>query len=106
MSTDLTLDTLCVASPDVVSRDIEGEIIIIPLTGGIGDAEDELYSLNDTGRAVWMLLDGRRTLGDVVDLLTQRFDAPRSVVEGDVVGLATEMTARGIVTAISSNTPD
>ena len=36
-------------SEDVVAREIEGEFIIVPLAAGIGDMEDELYSLNESG---------------------------------------------------------
>ena len=39
------------ASEEVVAREIEGELIIVPLTSGIGDMEDELFTLNETGRA-------------------------------------------------------
>ena len=40
-------------SDEIVSREIEGEIIIVPLTSGMGDMEDELFTLNETGRAMW-----------------------------------------------------
>ena len=35
------------ASSDVVARMIEGQVVIVPLVSGIGDAEDELYTLHD-----------------------------------------------------------
>jgi hypothetical protein len=97
----VTLDTVCLPSEDVVAREIEGDTIIVPLVSGIGDADDELYSLNETGRAIWHLLDGTRTLRDVVSALTDRFDATPSLVEGDVLGFVEEMVARGILTARS-----
>jgi hypothetical protein len=46
-------------SEDVVVREIEGEVVIVPLTSGIGDLEDELFTLNETGRAIWSRIDGR-----------------------------------------------
>ena len=61
----LTLDAICVPSDDVVSREIEGELILVPIASGIGDLEDELYTLNETGRAIWQHLDGKRTLAEV-----------------------------------------
>jgi hypothetical protein len=30
-------------SDEIVAREIEGELIIVPLTAGIGNLEDELY---------------------------------------------------------------
>ena len=35
------------------------------LAAGIGDMEDELFTLNDSGKAVWKHLDGKSTLGGV-----------------------------------------
>ncbi len=90
--------SVCRPSGDVVAREIEGDIVIVPLVAGIGDADDELYTLNETGHAVWRALDGRRTLAEVVDELEQAFDAPRATLEADVVGFAAEMVRRGILT--------
>ena len=54
------------ASEEVVAREIEGELMIVPLTSGIGDMEDELFTLNETGRAIWSKLDGNKTLKAIV----------------------------------------
>ena len=35
-----------------LEREIEGELIIVPLVAGIGDADDELFTLNETGKAI------------------------------------------------------
>jgi hypothetical protein len=85
-------------SEAVVAREIEGEIVIVPLAAGIGDLEDELYSLNETGRDVWRLLDGR-TLEEVVDALLAVYDEPREELDRDVRGLLGELLSRGIVHA-------
>jgi hypothetical protein len=54
-----------VPSDDVVVREIEGELIIVPLVSGIGNIEDELFTLNETGRAIWERLDGKKSLKDL-----------------------------------------
>jgi hypothetical protein len=94
-------DTVCVPSENVVSREIEGEIVIVPLVAGIGDADDALYTLNETGRAVWQKLDGRRTLGEVVTLLALEFDASQAELDADVRGFAAAMVQRGILSTQS-----
>jgi len=86
-------------SQGVVAREIEGEIVIVPVTAGIGEAEDELYTLNETGQAIWQKLDGRRTLKDVVASLASEFTSPLSELETDVLGFASELTQRGILVA-------
>ena len=99
MDSTVTLDTICIPSENVVSRDIEGTIVIVPLVAGIGDADDELYTLNETGQAIWRRLDGRRTLGDVLEDLASEYEADRDQLESDVMGFAAAMVGRGILSA-------
>jgi hypothetical protein len=90
----IRLEAAYLPSDDVVAREIEGELIIVPLVAGIGDLEDELFTLNDTGRAIWALLDGQRTLRAVVDALAQDYDAPTAEIERDLLGLVEELVKR------------
>jgi coenzyme PQQ biosynthesis protein PqqD len=89
-------------SEDVVARDIEGEIIIVPLIAGIGDLEDDLFTLNDTGKAIWEKLDGHRTLNQIIQELSSEYQAPDGEIEHDVLGLVQELINRRIVVARSS----
>ncbi|MFO7866212.1 MAG: PqqD family protein [Candidatus Aminicenantes bacterium] len=97
MKTELTRETVCLPSEDVVAREIEGDIIIVPLVAGIGDADDELYTLNETGRAVWKKLDGRRNLGQVTSALVKEFSSSPDKIQADVLGFAAEMIKRKIL---------
>ncbi|MDH4068078.1 MAG: PqqD family protein [Dehalococcoidia bacterium] len=97
MKTAVTLRSICQPSEDVVAREIEGEIIIVPLVAGIGDADDELYTLNETGRAIWQTLDGQKSLGQVAENLSAKFVSEPKEIENDVLGFAAEMVHRGIL---------
>jgi len=99
MATQLNLDAVCACSENVVARTIEGEVVIIPLVAGIGDEEDELYTLNETGQAIWQELDGHRTLREVAVSLAETFEGSPSELEVDVLGFASELTRRGILVA-------
>lgn len=96
MQTQITLDTTYVPSEDVVYRDVEGELIIVPLTREVGEGEerDAVFTLNETGRAIWDRLDGQRSLEDVVVDLAAEFDAPPGKIETDVLGLVGELVKR------------
>jgi coenzyme PQQ biosynthesis protein PqqD len=87
-------------SPDVVARDIEGEIIIVPLIAGIGDLEDDLFALNETGKAIWDKLDGKRSLQDVINELSIEYQAGEGEIERDVLGLLQELVQRRILIAL------
>jgi coenzyme PQQ biosynthesis protein PqqD len=97
MAHAIDLDSAYVPSEDVVVREIEGEIIIVPLIAGVGDLEDELFTLNETGRAIWQKLDGRRTVRAVVSELAEEFEALAGTIEQDVTGLLEELERRRIV---------
>jgi len=95
--TDLTGDSIVVPSPDIVAREIEGRIVIVPLASGVGDAEDNLYSLSDTGKAVWERVDGESTLTQIAASMAEEFDASVQEIESDVIGFASELLRRGIL---------
>jgi hypothetical protein len=97
----VSLDGLYMPSEDVVAREIEGELIIVPLVAGIGDLEDELFTLNETGKAIWDRLDGKKTLRDVLTELLAEFEAPEGEIEQDLIGLVEELMRRRILVAVA-----
>ena len=94
------LDTVYAPSEDIVARSIEGELIIVPLVAGVGDLEDELYSLNQTGKAIWDKVDGKKKLKEVLDELLAEFEAPAGEIEQDLIGLVEELVRRKILVAV------
>jgi coenzyme PQQ biosynthesis protein PqqD len=96
----IEMDAVYTPSDEIVAREIEGELIIVPLSAGIGDLEDELYSLNETGREIWNRLDGQRNLSIIVQDLAQHYDAPVGEIEQDVLGLVAELVKRRILKAV------
>jgi hypothetical protein len=86
-------------SDDVVARLIEGELLIVPLMSGVGDLEDELYTLNETGRAIWEKLDGSRTIDDVAREMAREFDVAEETARLDVANLVEELLGRKILVA-------
>jgi len=97
MNEKIDLDRVYGPSDDVVVREIEGEIVIVPLASGIGDMEDELFTLNETGRAIWDRIDGSRPLAAVIRELAADYDAPAGEIEDDVLGLLQELLVRRMI---------
>jgi hypothetical protein len=56
------------------------------------------YSLNEVGTAFWQLLDGQRTLDECAGQIAAEYDAPPEVIMADLVELAEELAAEGLVT--------
>jgi hypothetical protein len=95
MDINVSLEKAYIPSEGIVAREIEGEIIIVPLVSGIGDMEDELYTLNETGQAIWKLLDGKRNLNEVATELEKEFDGEE--IRRDVLGFVTELVRKRIL---------
>jgi len=87
MSPSVDPDVRVRHSDDVVARLIEGQLLIVPLVSGVGDLEDELYTLNETGRAIWEKLDGNRTIDEVAREMAREFDVAEEAVRLDVINL-------------------
>ena len=94
------LDRIFKPSEEIVAREIEGELIIVPLTAGIGDLEDELFTFNETGRAVWKRLDGRKSLKAIAGELDAEFQGAPGEIEEDLLGLVEELAKRRIVVEV------
>jgi len=97
MQTQILINSVYVPSEEIVSREIEGEVIIVPLTGGIGDMEDELYTLSETGKAIWDRLDGKNSLQDIAEKLSSEFEAEIEEIEQDIIGLIRELLQRRMI---------
>ena len=97
MEPTVNLDSTYMPSQDVVAREIQGEFIIIPIVSGIGDLEDEIFTLNETGRAIWNKLDGKRSLKESAEQLNSEFEGNIEEIEKDIIGLTTELLKRRMV---------
>jgi hypothetical protein len=89
-----SLDMIFSRSDDVVAREIDGALIIVPLTAGVGDMEDDLFSLNETGTEIWNLLDGSKSLREVATLLEKKYQACPDEIAQDILGIVTELAKR------------
>jgi Coenzyme PQQ synthesis protein D (PqqD) len=99
----VALDQVYAVSDDVVAREIEGEIIIVPLVAGIGDLEDELFTLNETGKAIWDKIDGRRSVAEMIAELAAEYQGQPGEIETDVLGLVHELAKRRMLVAVPAS---
>jgi hypothetical protein len=74
------------------SRLIAGEAVILSLDTKV------LRGLNTVGSRVWDLIDGRRTLDDIVDVVVAEFDVDRAQAAQDVETFLRQLIDKGLVT--------
>jgi hypothetical protein len=96
----MNINIVYAVSDEVVDREIEGEMIIVPLTSDVGDMEDELYTLNETGKTIWDRLDGKTSLKNLVTQLSEEYDASFQEIKSDVFGLMKELLNRKFIVEI------
>ena len=94
---EIDINGVYVPSEDVVAREIEDEFLLVPISSGIGDLEDALYTLNETGREIWNRLERGKTVQKVVDELLQEFDGPSDTIRKDVCGILGELLKLNMV---------
>ena len=82
-----------------VFRRIEGETILVPIRGNIGDL-DCIYSLNPVGALVWAHLDGSRDLDAIKNRITAEYDIADDKAERDLLSFIDEMKAIAAVDAV------
>jgi hypothetical protein len=97
MEIKISLDNIYKPSQDIVAREVQGEFIIIPVTSEVVDSEDQIFSLNETGKAVWDRLDGKRSLKSIVNELGSIYEGSYSKIKQDVMGIVKELLKRKIV---------
>jgi hypothetical protein len=88
----MTLSTPFTASPDHLSSNLAGEVVILSLDRGL------YYGLDEVGARIWeMLSDTPVTPEQICDRLETEYDVDRATLESDVLNLLEDLHAEGIV---------
>jgi len=92
----LTLDDRLVIPQTVISRDLEGETVMLNLDTGI------YFGLDPVGTVVWKNLQSSGHLREVCDALVAEFDVQPDVAARDLLRLAEQFVSRGLATVDAS----
>ncbi len=79
-------------SENMASRMIDHEAVIVTPQEGL------VRMLNDVGSCVWPLIDGKHTINDISEIITQEFDVSLDQAQRDVVIFFEELQEKGMVT--------
>jgi hypothetical protein len=86
-------------SSAVVSRQISGETLVVPIRGNVGDLAS-IYSFNETGSVLWAALEHPRSLENLTSLLCRSFEVGWDDARRDADAFVREMQAAGLLTAV------
>ncbi len=90
------LDACYRKSPSIVSREIAGEMILVPIRQNVGDLES-IYTLNETAAFAWELLDGQRSVQAIRDQIAAEFEVGVEEAEQDLLELLAQLESFGAV---------
>ncbi len=68
---------------EVVSRQIEGELVIVPIRRGVGDL-NSLYTLNSVGSILWEFMTEEHTLPEMVSRVCDEFEVSTKQARADI----------------------
>ena len=94
----MDLNAIYMQDPSIVSRNIAGEMILVPIQSSVGDLES-IYTLNETAARIWELLDGEHSLAAVLDVVVAEFEVERDEAERDLLELIAQLASIGAVQA-------
>ena len=77
-------------NPDMVSRLIGDEFILVPIRRNVADLES-VFTLGGTGVRVWELIDGQLTGHELCDRIAEEFEVEPEQVEADVLEFLREL---------------
>jgi hypothetical protein len=86
-----------------VSRTIAGDVIIVPVRGGVGDL-DAIFTLNSVGASIWKHIDGGTSAERLAALVAREYNVSEAAARGDVDEFLQLLTAKGLIAA-SAQTP-
>jgi hypothetical protein len=70
-------------NPDIVSRLIGDELILVPIRRNVADLE-AVFTLGGTGTRIWELIDGRLTAGELLARIVEEFEVEPEQAEVDL----------------------
>ncbi len=77
------LNTVLSHSPSVVTRKTGNEYILVPIANNIADM-DSVFTLNETGAFIWEMIDGNRTVGEIIEALTYEYETDITTATEDI----------------------
>jgi hypothetical protein len=95
----LTLDDRLLIPGSVVSRDLDGDMVIVNLETGI------YIGLDEVAADIWKQIEARARLRDVRDRVAADYDVTPDTAAEDLLCLAHDLVARGLA-VVDSNPPN
>lgn len=95
MEAGLSLESIVTAAAEQVSCPLGDEAAILNLKNTV------YYGLNPVGSRIWTLLQQKRSVGELRDVLVEEYDVEAGRCERDLLDLLEKMRAEGLIQVTS-----
>lgn len=83
-------ETVFQHAQNIVTRKTGNEYVLVPVANNIADM-DSVFTLNETGAFIWELIDGKRTVEELIAELTSEYEISAEEAEKDVLEFIEDM---------------
>jgi len=81
---------------DLVTRDIAGETIIVPIKSNVGDL-NSIFTLNEIGTMIWGLIDGKRSVSEIAEAICKTYEVKPEDAEKDILEFLDALKESGLL---------
>lgn len=85
-----------ITSPDLVTRRVGGETILVPVRGHVADLES-IYTLNDVASLIWERLERGASIATVVEVVCREYAVAPEEARADVTAFLEELQRAGLI---------
>jgi Coenzyme PQQ synthesis protein D (PqqD) len=91
----ITLESWIAIIDDVVSRELDGEAVILNLESGT------YFGLDPVGTRIWSLLQENRSLRKTFEVVQREYEVAPERLEGDILRLVEDLRVNGLLRVFS-----
>jgi hypothetical protein len=89
--TELNLDTQLIIPPQVMSRQVDDETVLLDIKSGT------YFGLDGVGKRVWESVESGLNLQETIDAIVSEYDVESARAEKDVLEFASDLVQRGLL---------
>lgn len=82
---------MLIQNQDFLVQVVKGEAVLLNAKTG------DYFGLNEVGSDFYQLVDGKKNLDEIIDLLEQEYDVHREVLKADLEGLVVRLLEKEIL---------
>ena len=87
----MQLDTKLSIPPQVMSRMVGEETVLLDLASGV------YFGLDGVGKRIWEVVEEGHSLGQIAAVITAEFEVDESRAQADVIEFASDLLDRGLL---------